>query len=475
MHSPAIAGTVSQPLRYLLLGSKGAGMTALAEILMDAGHSVIGTDQSQMSSDNIPAPDLTHRFPTVPWSVDALNPDDTDACVYSPAVASTNPVLQHVRNAGVPTVTLHECLADVFQAKRQLCVAGTHGKTTTSAMLSGILSHAGADPSFFVGGRLHDSQTSGRFGSGPWAVLESCEFSHSFHLLGPEIAVITGIERDHFDCFPDQDSEDRAFAEFVDRVSPNGAIVANADCDRTMQVARSSGRRVVSFGVEQQTADWTADGITVSETQTSFTCKRLEATTPVRLSVPGRHNVQNALAAMAAAAETGCPPDQIATALASFSGVRRRFEYRGQVGGMVLIDDYAHHPTAIRETMLTARAVFPNRRIVAVFEPHQLVRTRSLFSDFVNSLQLADQTLLLPAFPAREEVSYAECCRVSGDLVRKLNCGGMTAFLFANRKQIVSRLHHSGRPSDVVITMGAGRTNLIHDEFTRRFQSHFVA
>ena len=454
-------------------------MSALADILESLGHHVTGTDQT-ISAMEIAASSLTNpQRKMIPWDTKHLPPESTDVCVFTPALTADNPLRQRVSDAGIRTLSLHECLAELFQSKRHICVAGTHGKTTTSAMLSWILQQSNTQPSFFVGGELIDTQSSGTFGNGDCAVLESCEFSRSFQHFRPQTIVLTGIERDHFDCFPAQHDEDDAFRNFVSQLSDQGTVIINADCSRSKEVVSGANdvqANVVRFGIDiSARPDWLAIDTCIHETKTSFVCRYQGTETPVQLKVPGRHNVKNALAAMAAAAENGISPVDSATALRTFSGVRRRFEYRGRVNGFAMIDDYGHHPTAIRETLLTARAVFPGQRLILVFEPHQVVRTRSLFPDFVESLKLADETLLLPVFPARENISHPECCRTSGQLVKELNRRDSKAFLFANLDQIVSRIDHSGRPSDVFITMGAGKTNLIYDQLIRRLQRHSVA
>ena len=195
----------------------------------------------------------------------------------------------------------------------------------------------------------------------------------------------------------------------------------------------------------------------------------------MQLQVPGRHNVRNALAAIAAASCVGVPLELAAAGLADYSGIERRFQYRGSYGGIQLIDDYAHHPTAIAETLRTARQCYPDRRLIGVFEPHQMIRTESLFPEFLAALQEADEMWLLPVFAARENATLLERCRLSGQLVKELNRSGTRSFLFANLDQIVSRIDHSGKPQDVLLTMGAGRTNIIHDELNRRLQRHSVA
>ena len=465
-------------LRCLLIGIRGAGMSALAEILGDLGHQIVGADRS------ITAEELAihresraplHSNSIVEWNAEALLQQEFDVCVHTPAVRSDDPLMRALANSGAPVITLHEALGAVFADKRQICIAGTHGKTTTSAMLAWILQRASKSPSWFVGGELIDTHSSGSVNHGSEAIIESCEFSSAFEHLSPNVAVLTGIERDHFDRFENEAEEDARFGDFVRKVTPDGHVIVNADCRRAMQAVESfSG--ITSVSVDSRSnADWIATDVAVKADATLFRIHSPSESSAVCLRVPGRHNVRNATMAIATASQLGVSVDQALAAIEEFRGVRRRFEVRGVANGVTFVDDYGHHPTAIAETLRTARQVFGQRRLVLVFEPHQLSRTQALFSDFVSACELADEMLLLPVFPAREQSTHLECCRLSGRLVRHLNKRNRRAFLFANLDQIVSRIDHSLKPSDVCITMGAGTTNLIYDQLTRRLQRHSVA
>lgn len=507
--------------RCLLLGANGSGMTALGEILTDLGHAVTGFDHSLTAAVRRPPrrPGSPPPRRLLPWPKGEIDFQNFDLCVASPAVLQ-HPLVAELENAGIPVLSLHSCLAQLFQHSLQICVAGTHGKSTTSAMLAWILQTADQLPGFFVGAHQPSFERSGRPArkkidvhcptSGPtamtrnvWSVLESCEFSRSFHHFQPQIVLLTGIERDHFDCFPDQGSEDEAFLAFVNQLPESGQLIMNVDCQRSQRIAQTMPNRTIGFRIvheslrvgqidgnnrspadsaNQIAASWIADRIQVRGNTTTF---ELHATVPnqtdqqtqhtIVLPVPGQHNVANAVAAIAAAAAAGVSVDVSSKALATYAGLQRRFEIRGQYRGMTLIDDYAHHPTALRKTLQTVQAIYPGRRLIVAFEPHQIVRTEALFADFVQALQLADEAYLLPVFPARETATHPECCRASGRIVKQLNHHGTKAFLFANLDQIVSRLDHSGRPNDIFITMGAGRTNVIHDQLIERLQRNSVA
>lgn len=465
-----------RPLRCLILGANGTGMSALCDVLRDIGHQIFGLD-TNVSGETAAGFGNVDQHTVAPWNISSI-PADIDICVTTPAVEADDAVLAYVSEQEYPTITLHECLAVLFSGTKQICIAGTHGKSTTSAMLTTILEAAALHPGFFIGAKVPSLRRSGRAAMGAWSVLESCEFQESFRHLQPQVAVLTGIERDHFDYFPDQDSEDAAFRKFVNRTSADGAIVYSTDCERSRSIVADCSQKTISVGVagsKPVTADWLATRIHHRQLAASFVCEGLDGESMVDLSVPGGHNVRNAITAIAAACQLGISPDISAAALKSFRGIERRFQLRGDYGGILLIDDYAHHPTAIRATLAAIRQSYPGRRVLLAFEPHQIVRTKALFSDFAQSLSEADEAWVLPVFPAREKATHLECCRLSGQLVKELNGRGTRAFLFANLDQVASRVDHSGRPNDILITMGAGRTNLIHDELNRRLQRYSVA
>ena len=497
----------SSQQHYVLLGICGAGMRALCEILLDAGHFVTGTDSQLQDSGQVFAERSTwqtDRITILPWNncsdllwqaalvvPENLRQDPSwrpvTAIVASNAVPDQDSRIAAARLAKVPLFRLTQALSQLLFQHRQLCIAGTHGKTTSSAMLWKVLSQQSLAHAAFIGGQLSEQRRSGFWTTSShqtsrasaWAVVESCEYRDAFSHLSPSGIVLTGIERDHFDYFPNAWSEDQVFQKFASRLPSGGFLVVNAGCDRAMQIAielqNNGSCHVITHGLSPQ-AEWTAEQIQQSNTGISFSaCRKGLRVGRVHLQIPGLHNVQNSLATIAVAAHLGVPFHEIASHLADFQGVRRRFEKRGQWRGIELIDDYAHHPTAIHATLSAARMAFGKRRTIAVFEPHQISRVEQLFEEFGQALQLADECLVLPVLPARELSTRALCCRTSGRLVRSINLAGGRAFLLADLDQVIGKIDHAGRPGDVVITMGAGRTNQIHDEFNRRLQRDFVA
>lgn len=465
---------------WLLLGICGAGMRAFAEMLLDAGQTVIGTDTDRDGLSRLQFLKSPHCS-LVLWPTELTTDKYGGATIVnSLAVPENSPLLIQARQLNFKVSPLPVAMGEFLKNSRQICVAGTHGKTTTTGMIWWILNQAGLKPAGYIGGEFLDTHRSGAFGNGQTAVIESCEYRQSFLQLNPQTAVLTGIEPDHFDCFDVDQAADSAFQAFIDRIPANGTLIVNSDNSRSLDVSRKARCSVFSFG-RNTTSDWMIRNLAMNSFRTTattpgppFPAQVFEivhggkSVAEVRLRVPGPHNVENATAAFVAAMAEGLPPEEISRHLGSFSGIRRRFEHRGTWCGVDLVDDYAHHPSAISATLRTARVCFPGRRLIAIFEPHQVSRTERLFSEFTQALTLFDECLVLPVLPARENASSAECCRISGRLVRRISEAGGRAFLMANLDQVPGRLDHAARPGDVVITMGAGRTNQIHDEIHRR-------
>ena len=485
----------SMPEAWLLVGCRGSGVRSFGRLLRQAGHSVIGMDgdQSPITCDE--------QFITqLPWT---NSPNwsqlNVTRVVASQAIPDDSPLLCSARREGLTVESLPVALGSLLSSYSQICVAGTHGKSTTAAMTAWILNHAGLSPASFIGAELSTAWPSPASSGEQIAVVESCEYRRAFLSLRPTVAVLTGIERDHVDCFRDDNDVRDAFQSFLERTMIGGVIVANAECERSLEAAQLANRadvKLVTWSLRQAdtisaqpatrriaAAHWTATRLSRNTMASGRhdVQEQFELQTPdgerhlIRLQTPGRHNVANATAAIIAAHAAGVSIDAAAEAMHSFPGLRRRFENRGVVNDVQLIDDYAHHPSAIRETLLTARGVFPGRRIIAVFEPHQLSRLTALFRDFKLAVSLADECLVLPVLPARETVGHDECLKQSGLFVRALTNGGARAYLMANLDQVLSRLDDSARPGDVIITLGAGRTDWIHDELTRRIRRHSAA
>ncbi|HXZ52254.1 MAG TPA: UDP-N-acetylmuramate--L-alanine ligase, partial [Burkholderiales bacterium] len=365
------------------VGVGGSGMSGIAEVLLNLGYRVSGSDLSE----NAATRRLAGLGAKVSASHVAANVNGADAVVVSTAVAGDNPEVIAARNRRIPIVPRALMLAELMRLKQGIAIAGTHGKTTTTSLIASVLAEGGLDPTFVIGGRLLSADAHARLGKGDFLVAEADEFDRSFLELTPVVAVITNIEADHLDTYRDLDEIVDAFTAFAGRVAFYGAVIACADDAGVARVLPRVKRRVVTYG-ESTEASLRARGIRPDPQGTTFEVWEGERWLlgTVRLPIPGRHNVSNALAAVAVGRELSIPFPKIAAALATFSGVVRRFETKGERGGVRVVDDYAHHPTEITATLSAARQVYPERRLVALFQPHLFSRTRDFAAEFGRSL-----------------------------------------------------------------------------------------
>jgi UDP-N-acetylmuramate--alanine ligase len=367
-------------------------------------------------------------------------------------------------------------LGSLMQCHDGVCIAGTHGKSTTTAMTGCILTAAGLAPSVVVGAEVCEIGASGWSGKGAHFVVESCEFQRSFLDLSPRYAAILGIEPDHFDCYSSFDETIAAFAAFAQRAPASGRLLIHAGCEASKAACVAAGAPVETFAVETAGIEWQADWkATALRATTEGTRFRVfhngDFFAEMTLRIPGTHNVANALAATALAEMAGADRAAIREALREFAGIRRRFESVGSWRGVTLIDDYAHHPTAVAATLKTARERFEKRRQWCVFQPHQVSRTEALFSDFARSLAKTDRVLLLPVFAAREEVNEKPEI-VSRKLAEQIVADGGHARYVDSLDQALATLEDELLPGDVLITMGAGDIGQVHHALTRSLQRH---
>lgn len=450
-----------------LVGVCGAGMKAMAELFDGLGWRLSGSDL-QSPSQSVAALGL-HGFQFFQGHAADNIPTDAECLVYSPAIRPENPERLEAARRGLPEWSYSQMIGRLMGARVGIGISGTHGKSTTSAMVGWILSVAGLDPAVLVGAELCDGGQSGRAGHSGLLVVESCEFNHSFLDFQPSHAAILNVEPDHFDCYADLPSLVQAFHEFARRLPARGVLLVNRECAAAMESVQDVSARIVTFGNDPQ-SDWRARNLAEDAAGIRFEILRGNASWgTVTLRLHGAHNVQNALAAAALCAELGVKPDDIRAGLGSFGGVKRRFEVVGGWRGVTLIDDYAHHPTAIRATLQTARQVYGDRRIWCVFQPHQVSRTLALMDDFASSFADADEVLIAPAFAARERVQD-EPTLVSRDLAGRIANQGVSARFAESLDQILTTVDDATRPGDVLIAMGAGDIDRIHHELTRRIQ-----
>jgi UDP-N-acetylmuramate--alanine ligase len=472
--SPAVRADSTTWRSAHLVGVCGSGMKALAELLTEMGWTISGSDNhatqavvSALSRQGLRIHAGHHgRF----------LPDTTDVLIYSPAVSPENAERQRATRLGIPQLSYSQMLGALMHGHDGVCIAGTHGKSTTTAMTGCILTAAGLAAAVVVGAEVREIGVNGWSSRGNCFVVESCEFQKSFLDLSPRHAAILGIEPDHFDCYPHFDEAVAAFAEFVQRVPRDGRLIVHAACEASKAACVAAGATVETFRVEstgaQSPADWYAADLRPTAEGTRFRVfRRGDFLTEVSLRIPGLHNVANALAATALADAAGARPAIIREALSDFAGIRRRFEPVGSWRGATIIDDYAHHPTAVAATLATAREQYSRRRLWCVFQPHQVSRTEALFSEFAASLAAADCVLVVPVFAAREQLAD-EPSLVSRRLAGRIaDLGGNARFVDA-LDRAVATLEDELEPGDVLITMGAGDIGKVHHALTRSVQGH---
>jgi UDP-N-acetylmuramate--alanine ligase len=386
----------------------------------------------------------------------AENIQGAEVVVYSSAVRpADNPETKAALERKIPVIRRAEMLSEVSRLKYTLAIAGTHGKTTTTSMCGLVMMKAAMDPTVIVGGRLTGlGGSNARLGRGDWIVLEADEYDRSFLQLLPTIAVVTNIEADHLDIYSDLDDIKGAFTEFANKVPFYGSALVCLDDPGVRDVMPLIKRVTVTYGTSPQ-CDVRASNISYNERSSSYDLTyRGEPLGRIILNVPGNHNVLNSLAACGVALQCGVPPDVIRQALAEFGGVYRRFEIKGETtAGVLVIDDYAHHPTEIQATLEAARKGW-DRRIVAVFQPHTYTRTRDFYREFATSFDNADVIILMDVYPAREEPIEGVSGRLIADAAR--DAGHRQVFYAERLEDVAELLTQVLRPEDILLTMGAG-------------------
>jgi UDP-N-acetylmuramate--alanine ligase len=451
-----------------LVGIGGIGLSAIARVLLAQGHRVSGSD---MRTSAITAA-LAREGMTVHIGHNAsLLPSDVDLVLVSSAVPADNPEVVAARQRGIPVVKRAEVLGAMMAGKVGIAVAGTHGKTTITALIAFTLMRAGCDPTFIVGGVLHDLDTNARAGKGPYFVIEADEYDHTFLGLRPQIAVVTNIEMDHPDCYPDPESMVEAFRSFLALVPPDGWVVGCGDDERVRGLLGELGDTpAITYGLGDE-ADWQATDIMANQTGGSDFLVRHEGRDVGRFSIrlPGIHNVPNALAVLAVAHHLGLDQETVRGALADFQGTGRRFEHKGAARGVTVIDDYAHHPTQIRVTLAAARARFPQSTIWAMFQPHTYSRTKALLNEYAASFGDADHVIVTAIYAARE---YDTLGVSAAGLVARMS--HPDARLIPELGAITDYLVAHVRPGDVVITLGAGDGYLVGERLLARLREQNI-
>jgi UDP-N-acetylmuramate--alanine ligase len=453
--------------RIHFVGIGGSGMSGIAEVLVNLGFSVSGSDQKEGP--------VVQRLRGLGARVfighTAENIAGVDVIVRSTAIADTNPEIVAALAAKVPVIPRAEMLAELMRMKYGIAVAGTHGKTTTTSMVATCLHGAGLDPTVVIGGRLDAFGSSARLGKGDYLVAEADESDGSFLLLDPTVAIITNIDPEHMEHWKSFDALVDGFVNFANRVPFYGFSVVCLDHPVVQRMLPRLRRRVLTYGLNAQ-AEIRADRIRQEGRTIAFRVwRRDEALGELRLSMPGRHNVSNALAATTVALELDIPFAQIQRTLEGFGGVDRRFSERANVGGVLIVDDYGHHPVEIRATLQAAAEGYEGRRIIAVFQPHRYSRVQDLQADFCGSFNAASQVVVCPVYAAGEApIPGVDAAALAQGMLEQ---GHRSVGVVSDLDAALDHLTRTVRPGDVVITLGAGDVNRICAPLAERLRAAF--
>jgi UDP-N-acetylmuramate--alanine ligase len=432
------------------VGIGGIGMSGIAELLLNLGYKVSGTD--------LKGSETTERLKRLGGVIfdghSAERVQGADVVVISSAVRADNPEVVAAQQASIPVIPRAEMLAELMRLKYSVAVAGAHGKTTTTSMVAAVLAAGGLDPTVVIGGKLISVGTNALLGKGDYIVAEADESDGSFLRYSPAIAVVTNIDNEHLDFYEDLDAIKRVFLEFIDRIPFYGLAVLCLDNESIQDLIPQIKKRCATYGTSPQ-ADFQIRDVSFAGRRSSFSVHlRGKALGAFVVNLPGLHNVYNATASIAVGVELDIPVDRIQEALESLAGVQRRLEVKGEKNGVTVVDDYGHHPTEIKVTLAAAKACWPERRMVVVFQPHRYSRTRALFDDFTRAFYQSDVLCVLPVYSAGEE----KIAGVSGEILcEAIKAHGHKQVLWAGgAAEAVASLKTVLKPGDLLLTLGAG-------------------
>jgi UDP-N-acetylmuramate--alanine ligase len=473
--------------RIHFVGIGGIGMSGIAELLANLGYEVSGSDAKRS--------EVTDRLETLGVRIatghDAAHVGAADVVVVSSAIRGDNPEVTVAEQRGIPVIPRAEMLAELMRLRHGIAIAGAHGKTTTTSMAAIVLERAGLDPTAVIGGRLSAFGSNARLGRGDYMVVEADESDRSFLKLSPTIAVVTNIDREHMESYASWEHLQQTFADFANKVPFYGAVVACADDGPVRELLPRLTRRVITYALDDSPrgvrADLTGRGVRL-EAFGSACSVTLRPDAPIRVSdragsgetllgqirlrVPGRHNLLNALAAIAVGLEVGVPFARIAAALDEFKGAERRFQLRGEAGGVMVVDDYGHHPTEIAAVIAAARAGI-DRRVVIVFQPHRYSRTAQLLHEFAAALNGADEVVLTDIYPAGEAPIPGITIDRLADVVR--GGGGVPVRVVPRVEDVPEAVAGLSQSGDLVITLGAGSIGGAGERILDSIRSHAAA
>jgi UDP-N-acetylmuramate--alanine ligase len=452
--------------RVHMVGIGGIGMSSIAEVLLNRGYRVSGSDLKHS--------DVTHRLESLGAIIfeghAATNVGNADVVVYSSAVKpKENPETLEAERCRIPLIPRSVMLGELMRMKYGVCIAGTHGKTTTTSITGLVVSEGGFDPTIIVGGKVTVFGSNAVAGEGDIIIIEADEYDRTFLRLTPSVAVITNIEADHLDIYHNIDEIKEAFIQFANSIPFFGAAIICLDDPTVQEIVGQIERRVTTYGTSRQ-ADIRAENIKQEGILTTFHVMHgPELLGTAEIKSPGLHNVRNALASIAVGLELDIDFAQIVAALKKFSGVQRRFQEVGEAHGVLVVDDYAHHPTEIMATLEAASSGWPDRRIVAVFQPHLYSRTRDFQEGFARAFFNADELIITEIFPAREQPIPGIDGQLLADLARRYGHRGV--HFVPDKEKLPDYLIRLVRDGDTVITMGAGDINKYGEQFLQKLKS----
>ncbi len=444
------------------VGIGGIGMSGIAELLLNLGYQVSGSD--------LKASDITQRLQALGGKVFTghrpEHVDKADVVVVSSAVAADNAEVLAAQQASIPVIPRAEMLAELMRLKYSIAVAGAHGKTTTTSIVAAVLDRGGLDPTVVIGGKLKSIGTNARLGEGDFIVAEADESDGSFLKMSPAIAVVTNIDREHLDFYRDLKDIQQAFLQFVDRIPFYGLAVLCLDNEPIQDLIPKIQKRYTTYGLSSQ-ADLQAKNVACEGMRSCFQVHRFDRSLgEIRLNLPGVHNMYNALASIAVGLELDVPFATIKEALETLQGVQRRLEIKGETDDITVVDDYGHHPTEIKTTLQAAKEVWPDKRLVVVFQPHRFTRTRALFDEFTRCFYQSDLLLVLPIYSAGESPIEGISSQAVCEGIR--NHGHKQVVCIDSIADVPGRLEELVESGDVLLTLGAGDVWTVGEKFIRQ-------
>lgn len=441
-----------------MTGIGGSGMSGIAEVLLNLGYEVRGSDLN----DSAVVRRLRELGARIAVGHAAENVTDAEVLVKSTAVGDDNPEVRVARQKDIPVIPRAEMLAELMRLRQGIAIAGTHGKTTATSLTAAVFEAAGMDPTVIIGGRLNAYGANAHLGTGHYLIAEADESDGSFLCLSPIITVVTNVDRDHVDFYPTQDDIDAAFIAFMNKIPFYGINVVCGDDSGVRRLLPKIKRPIVTYGFGEHNRI-RAKILDAGAKNRFEVLIRGAGMGVVELAQPGRHNVLNALAAIGVALEAGIEPRCCLEGLAAFKGVGRRFETKGEKNGVLVVDDYGHHPTEILATLHTARQAFPQRRLVAVFQPHRFTRTQALFGEFCKSFEQTDKLMLLEIYAASEKPIPGVSGQSLAQGIRQVS--SVDVSYFSGIPEVLEALRAELKEGDLLLTLGAGSVTTLGTKY----------